>query len=518
MTGGLPNLLLSGPPGVGKSSIGRTLAKKTGACAIDLDEAIEERVKRSVQAILRSDGEAAFREIEAHALEALDPSLEIVCLGGGTLTTSRGRAAARGRGTLFGLVARPETLERRLAASGIDRPLLQATPLRELIAARERSYAAVDRRIEAEGTVDEVADRVAESARSLELVFAHVGGKKSRILLGRDLVQAFAGAIAALAPTRPVLAIADRGVPERLRARYLGEVRALFAVHEIAVEGGEGVKTWASLGGILEGALAAGCGRQSVVCAIGGGATCDLAALAASLLGRGAPVVLAPTTLLAQVDASVGGKSAVNMAAGRNLVGAFHPAEDVIADQDFLASLPKEELRSGLAELLKIAIIRDARLFEEVVARAGEVSAATIAQAIRHKAAIVARDPFEKGERKLLNLGHTLGHALESASDFSIRHGEAVAIGTAAICRYSVSRGWMSEQERTRVIAGLERAGLPVWAAPELLSRSTTFLARDKKADGESVDIVAVHEVGKVSLKRVSLSEIVDLVRFGGRA
>jgi 3-dehydroquinate synthase len=230
-------------------------------------------------------------------------------------------------------------------------------------------------------------------------------------------------------------------------------------------------------------------------------------------------LVLAPSTLLAQVDASVGGKSAVNMAAGRNLVGAFHPAHDVIADVDLLASLPPEEFGSGLAELVKIAIISDASLFDEIVRRGGRpLTGSDIARAIRSKAAIVGRDPYERGERKLLNLGHTLGHALESASDFSLRHGEAVAIGIAAICRYSAFRGWMSEDQKRAIISGLSALGLPVHADPELLSRSSAFLSKDKKGDATAVDLIVVHELGKVSMKRVSWNEIDDLVRFGGRS
>jgi shikimate kinase / 3-dehydroquinate synthase len=511
-----PSIVLSGPPGVGKSEVGRLVAARLGTQAIDLDRAIEQRTSRTPAAIIRGDGEAAFRAVEADTLETLDPAYRVVALGGGTLTTKRGRKAARARGAVLGLEADVSTLIDRVGKSTDDRPLSpDPARLTELVASRRRTYAAVDRRVSAEADPNAVAERVVESASALELVFADVGGARSRIVIGDELADAAAGAVAALEPTRPVLAIVDRGVPSARVQTYLDRVSALFPIHVEHVAGGEAVKTWTFLGQILENALAHGCGRQSAVLAIGGGATCDLAALAASLLGRGAPCVLVPTTLLAQVDASIGGKCAVNMNAGRNLVGAFHAASDVIVDATFLDSLDPREYRSGLAELLKIAIIAGGALFEDV-ARAPRATRTHIAAGIRAKAAIVARDPFERGERKLLNLGHTLGHALESASAFSLAHGEAVAIGMAAACRYSAARGLLPKATAARIIEVLAAVGLPVTASADLLNKSTAFIKQDKKADDAGFDVICIHELGKVSTKRVSLDEIMDLVRMGG--
>lgn len=512
------SIVLSGPPGAGKTSVGRALGEKTGAPFVDLDEAVEARAARPVPKIIREDGEASFRALEASALTDLPDSSAIIALGGGTLTTAAGRSAARSLGRVLGLSAAEETIRERLASSTVDRPLLSdPAQLPELLERRTKSYAAIDRSIDARGTVGEVADRALAACEDLHLLFAELGTSKTRVLVGRDLALAARGAIAALAPSRPVLAITDRGVPEAMRRAYLEPIRALFEVVEIAVAGGEGIKSWSFLGGVLEEALARGCGRQSVVFALGGGATCDLAALAASLLGRGAPLVLAPTTLLSQVDASIGGKAAVNMKAGRNLAGAFHAAADVITDLSFLESLEREELASGYAELLKIALIADAALFSDLRAHGLRIpSVQQLANAIAHKARIVARDPYERGERKLLNLGHTLGHAIETASDFSWRHGEAVAVGIAAICRLSVDRGWMAAEEGASILSTIEGFGLKITAPDALLQKSAAFLAADKKADAGGADIVALHQVGKVSLKRLSSSELFDLVRFGG--
>ncbi|MCK6550253.1 bifunctional shikimate kinase/3-dehydroquinate synthase [Myxococcota bacterium] len=510
-------VLLSGPPGVGKSTVGRALAARLGVPAVDLDDVVEARTHESPAAILRSRGEAALRDAEADALTTLPSAPRVLALGGGTLTTARGRRAARARGKLLGLVAQTDVLEARLATSGVDRPLLDAPgALAQLLDARRTSYAAVDRTVDASSVIDDVAARAASGAAELELLFADVGGARSRILVGTGLEDALTGAVAALAPTRPVLVILDRGVPADVRARYVAKLEALFPVHAIEVEGGERVKRWAFAGELLERAAEAGCGRQSAVVAIGGGATCDVAALVASLLGRGAPVVLVPSTLLAQVDASVGGKCAVNLDAGRNLAGTFHAATDVLVDAAMLASLPEREYRSGLAELLKIAIIADPALFDEVVGLgAARVGTRHVARAIAHKAAIVARDPFERGERRVLNLGHTLGHALEAASDFAVPHGEAVAIGIAAVARFSVARGWLAQAELARIVGGLEAVGLPVEAPEDLLGRSAAFLAQDKKADAAGLELVGVQELGKVSVMRVSFQELAGLVSSG---
>jgi 3-dehydroquinate synthetase len=211
----------------------------------------------------------------------------------------------------------------------------------------------------------------------------------------------------------------------------------------------------------------------------------------------------------------------VNLHSGRNLAGTFHPARDVLADVDLLASLPHEEYISGLAEMLKIGIIGDPALFDAASAAGGSgssgVNATHIARSIGLKSAVVREDPHETGRRKVLNLGHTLGHALESASGYTMRHGEAVAIGIAAIARLSAERGWASQEEARRIVAGLERVGLPTTAEAPLLERCAPAMGRDKKSDGARVDLIRIHKVGEVSVIGISLDEVgADLVRSGG--
>jgi shikimate kinase/3-dehydroquinate synthase len=513
---------IAGPPGVGKSKLGRTLHDLHGLNWADLDECVERRSGRTVPEIIGQDGESAFRQQETEALENLDANINVLSLGGGSLTQAQTRKAARERGLVFGLGAPLETIRSRLQQSPIDRPLLRPKdseddPLAALIEKRQSSYAAVDIVLDCESTASQVADTLLHRARETSIIRAQVGEKHSRVLVGANLASAVCGAVLNLAPTRPVIVISDAGLPESKRSEILDPIRALLPLHEILGPGGEQVKSWEYMGRALNEALINGAGRQSVVIGLGGGATCDLAGLIAALLGRGAPLVMVPSTVVSQVDASVGGKTAVNMASGRNLVGSFYPAHDVIVDVDLLESLDEAEYRSGLAEVLKMGVITDPDLFEQVC-RQPKLSPHTVARAIQHKASIVARDPFESGERKKLNLGHTLAHALESASQFKLRHGDAVAMGLAAIARLSTHRGWSDKNTCTAILEGLSKAKLPTFAPESLLSQCGRYLGQDKKSDSKFVDLIIVRKLGETEVMRLELQQIIpDLIRFGGQ-
>ncbi len=514
-----PRLLLAGPPGSGKSTVGAALGRLRGEQAVDVDELISKREGRTPAELIRTEGESRFREIEMATLANIEPSVGVISLGGGALTTLGGLEACRAAGVLVGLTAPPTVLSERLRASGVDRPLLAETSaesVARLTEARRWSYAAVDVEVASADGAERVAREIEARTEEVALLEARVSDSRSRVLVGRGLTSAIRGAVAALRPTRPVLCVLDENLPRARRSEVVAAIAALFPVVEVVLPGGEAVKTWEVLGRVLERALAAGCGRQSVVLGLGGGAVTDLAGMVASLLGRGAPLVLAPTTLLAQVDASVGGKCAVNMGAGRNLVGAFHAAATVVADVDLLESLPAAEYRSGLAELLKIAVIGDPGLFARLESER-HADARMIARAVELKAEIVARDPFEKGERRLLNLGHTLGHALESASGYTLRHGEAVAIGLAAVARYSAERFDLDRGERDRILGALSSLGLPTSAPRDLLARAEAYLGADKKGSAQGVELIVVRAIGQVAIEPVSWSELQSgLVRHGG--
>ncbi|MBK6689766.1 MAG: bifunctional shikimate kinase/3-dehydroquinate synthase [Deltaproteobacteria bacterium] len=510
-------IVLSGPPGVGKTTTAFALSARLGAPAVDLDEVIGGRAGEPVPSLIARLGEASFRTVEAETLRHLPSRLRVVALGGGTLTSPAGRRAAQDLGPVLGLTAPTEELERRLDQPSLHaRPILAQRGLRGLLEDRRNSYAAVDRTVDAEGPVEVVADRVHTSGQELQVRLLKLGTANTRVVLGHQLHDAAAQAVAAQGPTRPVVLLLDEGVPASTRAIYRSRLEALgpLSVHELP--GGEEAKQWTTAAGILEAAARAGAGRQSVVVALGGGAVCDLAGFVASILGRGAGLVLVPSTLLAQLDASIGGKTALNLAAGRNLIGTFHPANTVLIDHDLLTSLPPAELKSGLAELFKIALISDPTFFGEVRAARG-ASPVLVGRAIEAKAALVAADPLDRGVRRHLNLGHTLGHALERASNFSIRHGEAVAIGIAAIARYSAQKGWISEDLSAELVSALEDLGLPSTAPIELLAAARAHLANDKKSGNGRLTLITIHGLAKIAVQELFLDEAREaLVRNGG--
>jgi 3-dehydroquinate synthase len=271
--------------------------------------------------------------------------------------------------------------------------------------------------------------------------------------------------------------------------------------------GGESNKNIEALVPVFETFLSAGIDRATPVVALGGGIVGDMAGLVAATILRGVPFVQVPTTLLAMVDASVGGKTGVNHPVGKNLIGAFHHPALVLADPALLATLPEAEFVGGLAECIKHEVIADADGFarleasvDAVLARDAATLTDLIAHNVRIKAAIVEADPEERGVRAHLNFGHTFGHAIEKASGYQIAHGPAVAVGMTAACRLAAELGMITDSDRDRVIRLILRAGLPVTAGvdPDAVTAAMAF---DKKVSGSRVRFVLPDRIGHVVVR-----------------
>jgi len=294
-------------------------------------------------------------------------------------------------------------------------------------------------------------------------------------------------------------------------------------VTPILLPPGEGSKSWAALEALLDRLLAHGVARGDHIVAFGGGVIGDLAGFAAAIVKRGCGVVQIPTTLLAQVDSSVGGKTGINVAAGKNLVGAFHQPAIVLIDPDCLDTLPPRELRAGYAEVVKYGLVGDANFFawceangQKLIEGDAKAREYAIAVSVAAKAAIVAADEREtSGRRALLNLGHTFGHALEAETGFSdqLLHGEAVALGMALAFRFSAERGLCGKGEATRVVAHLDAVGLPTRLDVGSGASLAAHMAHDKKASGGRVSFILARGIGDTFVASdIELAEVADFL------
>jgi len=335
------------------------------------------------------------------------------------------------------------------------------------------------------------------------------------VVVGRGLLAQAGARIAPLARGRSVI-ITDETVSALHAAALTASLDAAGLGHEIiAVPPGEGSKSFAELERVMDRLLAAGLDRKDVVVAFGGGVVGDLAGLAAALYMRGIDFVQVPTTLLAQVDSSVGGKTAIDSPRGKNLIGAFHQPRLVLADIDLLATLPPVQLRSGWAEVLKHGMICDAPFFDWLASdgaggATGDPAALqrAVERSVEIKSAIVGEDEKEAGKRALLNLGHTFGHAVEAELGFeeaALAHGEAVALGCVLAFRYSVRLGVCDAAEADKVARVTAAAGLPteltqagVFAADALIGR----MAGDKKAEGGRLTLVLTRSIGDAFVEK----------------
>ena len=327
-----------------------------------------------------------------------------------------------------------------------------------------------------------------------------------RVIIGAGLCGHFAGIIHANAPASRYALIADENV-----ARPYGDQVALSLaetgrVTMLRVPSGEAHKTRDTWARLTDSLLAAGCGRDTTIVALGGGVVGDLAGFVAATYMRGVPVVQCPTTLLAMIDASVGGKTGVDTPLGKNLVGAFHPPAIVLADVDTLTTLPMEHRRAGMAEAIKHGVIADADYFEYVQQSAAQVFAGNAGEAmnlvvrsVEIKTAVVRQDPRESGIRKTLNFGHTIGHAIEQASSYALLHGECVAIGMVYEARLAEQLGIARAGTAGAIQAALEGVGLPVHRPLDMAADAIVQLTHaDKKARGGRVEYALPRRIGEM--------------------
>jgi len=332
-----------------------------------------------------------------------------------------------------------------------------------------------------------------------------LGDRAYPIQIGRNLLDDSGLILPFLRTPRAAIVTNDVVGPlylERLRDAL---ERAGVRVHAVVLPDGEAHKDWQTLNLVFDALLAERCERSTTLIALGGGVVGDMAGFAAATYQRGMPFVQVPTTLLSQVDSSVGGKTAINHPLGKNMIGAFYQPRLVLADIATLDTLPEQELKAGLAEVIKYGLIRDAALFtwleaniERLLARDPEALVYAVERSCANKAEVVAADETEQGERALLNLGHTFGHAIETGMGYgNWLHGEAVAAGTMMAAELSRRLGWLNAEEVARIEDLHRRAGLPVVGPALPVAKYLDLMASDKKVEEGRLRLILLRAIGR---------------------
>ncbi|MEA2460211.1 MAG: shikimate kinase / 3-dehydroquinate synthase [Actinomycetota bacterium] len=503
-------IVLVGFMGAGKSTVAELLAERLNLPFVDTDRLIEERAGRSIAQIFERDGEDAFRKTEFEIVnEVLSGDEAVVALGGGSVENEAARSLLADAVVVYLSAPLEESLRR--IADPSSRPLLRGEhDLIGLFERRARLYEQVaDLTAATQGrSPDSIADELLSGLGGPQrdrfvgtIVKVDLGPRSYDVLVGSRILHRV---IAAVPDDAEHVFVVTHPELEPLAAPVVDDLkRERRDVHVLLVPEGERSKSWAEAGRLLSTLADVPAHRKDVVVAFGGGVIGDLAAFVASTYARGLRVIQVATSLLAQVDAAIGGKTAVNLAQGKNLVGTFHQPLAVFCDVKLLRSLSDRELRCGLAEVIKYGFIADPSLLETIrdrsdaiFARDERVLRPMVKRSASIKAHIVSTDETEQGHRAWLNYGHTIGHAVERSDRLEgIRHGEAVALGMMAAAHLAHDAGRIDDELLSLHRTTLEAVGLPVRADLDVDMLEEVWL-RDKKYDG-GMRFVLLNGLGK---------------------
>ena len=507
------NLTITGFMGTGKTTVGNILAERLGRQLVDMDERIEAELGKTIAQVFADEGEEVFRQAEARLCQALAQESDLViATGGGTLVSDENRQTLAASGPVVCLTAGIDTVLQRVE-NFEDRPLLpgdreeKRRSIEGLLLSRRDAYGRIPLRVPTDGiapdaVVKRVLDMLAGNNEVAEMTRITVPTPEGHyhICIG-DGILAQAGRLLANRPvSKGQVAIVTNADIAAHYAETLNESLRQEGYTPVLclVPEGEAHKTLATIGNLYDQFVAAGLDRRSPIIGLGGGVVGDMAGFAAATYLRGAPFVQIPTSLLAMVDASVGGKTGVDLPQGKNLVGAFKQPTVVIIDPAVLAELPAAEFRSGLAEIVKHGILGAPELFRQMEGEGPTDLTQMIADAVRVKVEVVIEDPFERGRRATLNLGHTFGHAIEQVSGYRLRHGEAVAVGAVAAARMAVALDRCDPQTASRIESCLERLGLPTSASGLDLEDVYKMMFQDKKRKGKMLRFIIPQAIGDV--------------------
>ena len=511
------SIVLVGLMGAGKTAIGKRLAALFGLSFYDADEEIERAAGMTIAEIFKSHGDSAFRAGEKRVIQRLLSHGRIVlATGGGAFMDPETRACIRENATSIWLRCPIPVLVRRTAGR-THRPLLNAgNPaeiLEKLSALRSPVYALAD--IIVDGSEDPPHVTTANVASAIEnyqpprKVEVKLSDASYDVLIGHGLLARAGAQMAPLLPQPRCFIVTDEHVAALHLATLQNSLDEVGIAHQsFVVKPGEASKSFASFQALMDDLLAARIDRATTIIALGGGVVGDLAGFAAASVLRGVPFVQIPTSLLAQVDSSVGGKTGINSVHGKNLIGAFYQPLLVLADTGVLETLPPRECDAGYAEIVKAGLIADAAFYDwceahgaALVAGDKDAQARAIEHAVRFKAAVVGDDEREtkpNDGRALLNLGHTFAHALEAETGYGglLLHGEAVATGLVLAAHLSASLGLAPQEDAPRIAQHLAEAGLPVRIADLPAEHLLAHMKLDKKNKGGKLHFVLTRGIG----------------------
>jgi shikimate kinase/3-dehydroquinate synthase len=495
------HIFLYGPVGAGKSTVGRILARNLKIPFVDSDQVIEQNAGMSIFQIITQQGETACRDLETAALQKIIRDQDsVIALGGGALLREENRLLIESNGSVIFLAADFDTLRARLHSDLNKRPLLAgdvSEKLSSLLAKRKEHYDSFPLRFDANQAPEKISAQI-------------------QIALGRFHLSAMGeydvivGQLSNLTnfPMQNPIIVTDENVATFHLKKIASVLRASGCeVKSVVLPAGEQHKNLDTISSLWKSFLEHGLDRKSTVIALGGGVIGDMAGFAASTYMRGIDWIAVPTTLLSMVDASLGGKTGFDLPEGKNLIGSFYPPKLVLADPSLLITLPGREFCSGMAEVVKHGIITDPELFQ-LCSRGLEWVKANLEQVVKRamavKIQVIEADPFEKGVRAALNLGHTVGHAVELASRFELRHGEAIAIGMVTEANYAERIGFARKGLTIEIASVLSKLGLPT-SIPKGMPRPDIIRAMrvDKKKNASAIRFALPVEIGRVELVEV---------------
>lgn len=505
-------IFLTGFMGSGKTTVGRALASRLGQEFVDLDERITEEIGGSIPEIFTYAGEKAFRFLESEALSSIAAREEkyVVATGGGLPVDPLNRTLMKSCGIIVHLRARFETLKKRVSDPS-GRPLWN-DDAQELFKARQIAYEDADIIIDTdEKTPHEVASEICSKIEGHpEPIPVILSDSAYPIYIGEGIFKDITSLIARHIKPEGIFVLIDANVL-KLHRGAVEEALKGVPIHIMEVPPGEQSKSEAFVQTILAEMFSSQINREWICLGIGGGVTGDLAGFVSSIFMRGIPVVHAATTLLAQVDSAIGGKTAINNAFGKNLVGTFHQPLFVLSDVMFVRTLEDVQRKNAMAEVIKYGVIMDAELFD-YIEKGGPLDYARLAAMCSwDKAVIVSKDEREGGLRRILNFGHTLGHVIEQISNYAVYHGQAVAAGMLFASWLSHKLGLLGAGDLER-INGLIRREQLIAEDVRLprVEELAGFMAMDKKASGGGIYFVLTPSIGNVTVKKLPDSEVLE--------